>query len=81
MNFEKWDALHTIIYFGKYKGETLENILEEDPSYLQWLLEIATAGSLRSSLEILQEDIAKAVELEKDNFLDMYSGYPDSMWD
>lgn len=81
MNFEKWDALHTTIHFGKYKGEILENILQEDPSYLQWLLEVSTAGSLRDSLEIIQDDIAKAVECERDDILDMYSGYPDPMWD
>lgn len=81
MNFEKWDALHTTIHFGKYNGDTLESILEENPSYLQWLLDVVTDGSLRSSLEVLQEDIARAVEIERSELLDMYSGYPDPMWD
>jgi hypothetical protein len=31
--------LDTILGFGKYKGYTVEQILEQDPSYLFWLLE------------------------------------------
>lgn len=81
MNFEKWDALHTVIHFGKYKGETVESILELDPGYLQWLLDINVQNSLRDSLEYLRKEINIEVEKEREDLYDMYAGYPDPMWD
>lgn len=31
--------LDTKLRFGKYKGYTVEDVLEKDPEYLLWLLE------------------------------------------
>lgn len=31
--------LDDVMDFGKYKGKSVEDVLEEDPSYLLWLLE------------------------------------------
>lgn len=81
-DFIKWDALHTILRFGKHKGETLEDVLENDPGYLQWLLDVATEGSLLQSLEVIKEDIAHAVELDRaDEFKDLYEYCYDPMYD
>jgi len=30
--------------FGKYKGRSLEDLMGEDPSYVQWLLEENVIG-------------------------------------
>ena len=86
MDFKKWDALHTTLRFGKHKGETLEEILESDPSYLQWLLGIATEGSLLQSLEVIKDDIAEAVELDQAEYIDdlyedLYKYSYDPMYD
>lgn len=80
-NFKKWDALHTTLPFGKYKGEIIETVLTEDPSYLQWLLEISIQGALLESLETIKEDIAQAVALERENELGAWAGFPDPVYD
>jgi len=28
----------TVLSFGKYKGRSIDDILENDPSYLRWML-------------------------------------------
>lgn len=38
-NFEKILERDDVITFGKHKGETLEDILSEEPSYIVWLSE------------------------------------------
>lgn len=35
---EKSYALNTKLYFGKYRGLTIEQIFRENPSYLEWLI-------------------------------------------
>lgn len=29
----------SIFTFGKHEGEMLENVIEDDPSYMEWLVE------------------------------------------
>ena len=76
ISFEKWDALNTVLVFGKYKGWTIQNVLEENPGYLQWLLDTVTQGSILSSLTLLQKDSLKAIEREKEEEYEALAGYP-----
>ena len=43
--------IDTCLEFGKYKGETVEEILTNDPSYLRWLAE----EGVEMDEEILEE--------------------------
>ena len=31
--------LDTCLEFGKYQGETVEDIIEDDPEYIEWLID------------------------------------------
>ena len=31
------DVLETVLSFGKYRGESLKNIAQSDPKYIEWL--------------------------------------------
>lgn len=31
--------LDSILSFGKYKGYQLEDVIEDDPNYIKWLIE------------------------------------------
>ena len=40
------------LYFGKYKGKTISEIAQKDPSYLQWLVKKDIKSSrLKSAIE------------------------------
>ena len=45
--------------FGKYKGRTLEDVLDKAPEYLDWLLdqELETYPSLKKFLRSKQQEI------------------------
>ena len=62
-------ALKTKMPFGKYKDMTLEELLDEDVSYLHWLIEEGTAkGLLATSLTTLRnkiEDLYDEVQANK----------------
>lgn len=47
------------INFGKYKGQTLEDIHEEDPSYLEWLVKNAKEEKVRVAANKLLTGDAK----------------------
>ena len=47
------DALETELAFGKFKNLTLEEIYEEDPTYLEWLMENAKEKSIRENSAIV----------------------------
>ncbi len=32
------DRIHSKFYFGKYSGETIENVFIEDPNYIKWAI-------------------------------------------
>lgn len=53
-------ALATKMPFGKYKGQTLKQIGEDDPSYLDWL----------AGLDNLRPPLSEAVSLAVDEFVD-----------
>jgi len=57
------DAASVVIKFGKYKGQTLGQILAQDKGYLEWLAEKSSnqfiAGKAR---EVLEAQPAEAVE-------------------
>ncbi len=42
-----------VMPFGKYKGDTLSQIADDDPDYLQWLLDNADnlSSSIREKIE------------------------------
>ena len=40
------------LYFGKYKGKTISEIAQKDPSYLQWLVkQDIKSARLKSAIE------------------------------
>jgi len=59
------DAASVVIKFGKYKGQTLGQILAQDKGYLQWLAENAKSQFIASKArEVLKTQPAEAVEAE-----------------
>lgn len=56
----KEEALKTIVPFGKYKGKTLDQIINEEnnPDYLQWVLEYDGASEgLKNACSVLVQPI------------------------
>lgn len=47
------EALETEITFGKFKNLTLDEIYEEDPSYIEWLVDNARDDDVRESSAIV----------------------------
>ena len=58
----------TVLNFGKYKGETVEEVYQKDASYLQWCLENIERFNLSDKEVDLIE--AKAEMEEWDRFSD-----------
>ncbi len=60
------DAASVVIKFGKYKGQTLGQILAQDKGYLEWLAEKSSnqfiAGKARQLLETQPAPATEAVE-------------------
>ena len=50
-------TLEDFLGFGKHKGEQIEDILHDDPSYLSWLYETKD--------ELFAEDVIAALENRK----------------
>ncbi len=50
--------LDTPLAFGKYKGQPVEDVLNDDPGYLLWLLENVESFTVDKALE---DDILRAV--------------------
>ena len=67
-------SLETVLDFGKYKGKTLEEVADIDPSYICWLHEnvktvripkwfaVACEGAVREEDEELYGDMYSAME-------------------
>ena len=59
------DAASVVIKFGKYKGQTLGQILAQDKGYLEWLAENAKNQFVASKArEVLEAQPAEAVEAD-----------------
>lgn len=50
-------SLEDTFPFGKYKGEQIEDVIEDDPSYLEWVVE--------NDVFNLDEDVIKVLEKKK----------------
>lgn len=60
----KDNALKVKMPFGKHKGNTIGNILNEDIGYLNWVINnIELRGILLSAIETLKDDIDKEYEI------------------
>ena len=58
---------------GKYKGKTFQEVLEEDPKYLEWMLENITERTILDLLKKNRIKIKEAVALrEQEESLDPY---------
>lgn len=53
------EALEVEIGFGKFKGQTLEDIVEDEPEYLEWLYQKAN-----------EQEVAEAAAIVYKNYLD-----------
>ena len=67
MNFD------TVLNFGKYKGETIEEVYEKDASYLQWCLENIERFNLSDKETALIEEKAEMEEWDRND--DCHYGY------
>lgn len=54
--------LDTPLGFGKYKGQPVEDVLADDPSYLLWCLENVESFSVDQALE---DEIVRAAGRRK----------------
>jgi hypothetical protein len=49
----------SILRFGKYKGKTIEEVLDIDPSYLDWAVGYISGF-------VLEDEVQRKLELESD---------------
>ena len=64
----KEDALKVKVEFGKYSGKTLEEIIELDEGYIEWLRENAKQNYIKEAINLIkplpsEEDQTKTLEL------------------
>jgi len=56
---------HSIIRFGKYEGQTIEQVLESDKQYLVWLaMNMQPIKKLEKTLEMIREAVAEDLQKE-----------------
>ncbi len=56
------DEVTDVFNFGKYKGSTLEHVMDDSPSYLQWCTDV---GAIEFSEEML-EAVSIAIDNKSD---------------
>ena len=64
--------LDTILPFGKYKGKTVEQVLEIDPTYIRWCLENIEAFEMSNwgrEFALSSAEIVDIEEYEEDSFM------------
>jgi hypothetical protein len=67
---KKYTSLKEVINFGKYKGKTLQKVLDIDASYLQWAIRNTGRFSLsKNDIKLISQ---KADEEHKDWLYDNY---------
>lgn len=55
--------------FGKYKGEELYHIADEDPKYILWLTTLELDGNLKKVVDELADEIGTdAYDLDEDAY-------------
>jgi uncharacterized protein (DUF3820 family) len=65
------EALATIMPFGKYKGKTLEDIGEENPTYISWMLDNINFTTeklflaVKKAYQLYEQDIREAEDTER----------------
>jgi len=59
------DSKDTIMVFGKYKGESVDYILDNDPSYLRWVYENVDWVEIK---EPIIEQVISLCELDSDSY-------------
>jgi len=52
-------GLDSVFNFGKYKGEQVEDVVEDDPSYIRWLCEKTSTEFCDDVLEALEKREAR----------------------
>ena len=50
---------HDVMTFGKYKGQTIDTIAEQDPGYLLWCLREAVIRLPEGSQRVLEENLQR----------------------
>lgn len=58
------------IGFGKYKGKTVQEILEDDPTYVRWLID--NVETFKMSPEDTRETLDRATEADLIEYDDYY---------
>ncbi len=53
-----------VMPFGKHEGQTLSQILDSNPSYLDWLLSIDLQSPLKEAVEAMNEKYEREIEKE-----------------
>lgn len=71
MSIDEMAEQKMIIPFGKYKGKSIQYVLDENPKYLLWLKGIAK-GNLLKELEKISQDIEDVIQHEQEILLESY---------
>lgn len=64
----KLTKLSDVIPFGKHKGETVRKVLDEDPGYLEWLMDNTKTTKFYTGLKIKIRDSAYDDDYYDDDF-------------
>ncbi len=48
-------SLDSILSFGKYKGYQIEDVIEDDPKYISWLIENTQHTFDEEAMQLLQK--------------------------
>lgn len=54
----KEEAEKVVVKFGKYNGKTLKEVIQVQPSYLNWIMENSTNESLKNACSVLIEPVS-----------------------
>lgn len=71
------DAENTKINFGKYKGKTLEQILDEDKNYVEWLKDNARDEAVRKAATMMLTPKKDTVEKVDTDTGEIQEGVPE----
>jgi hypothetical protein len=66
----------SIIHFGKHKGEVIEDVLYDDPTYLDWAVEYVAGFTLTEAVEKKLYELLDRID-EQDN---KYNYINDEFW-
>ena len=76
-------SLNSTMTFGKYEGKTVEQIIAQQPSYIEWVIEninyVAFDDDVVSKL-LLSEPLADANRMKLECFIKEYECYDSSSY-